>query len=186
MNRKWIGWIFSLLLCLIVAYGIAYSVTRFVAYETLVEGDSMGRVLPEGDSIIVEKMTYYFSKPQRYDVVVFPVTRTVMHQTITTDYVKRIIGLPGESVQIKKGKVYINGKILKSDVYGEGKIADPGDAIRPLTLGKGEYFLLGDNRNASTDSRSKEIGLVTQKEMKGKVWGSIWPLSHFGRIKEKR
>ena len=92
-----------------------------------------------------------------------------------------MIGLPGETVQIKKGKVYINGKKLKSDIYGITKYIDePGIAEEPLELGKDEYFCLGDKRPVSYDSRYEEVGSVHRSEIIGKVWIRIWPLNKFG------
>ena len=94
-----------------------------------------------------------------------------------------MIGLPGETVQIKKGKVYINGKKLKSDIYGIAKYIDePGIAEEPLELGKDEYFCLGDNRPVSYDSRYEEVGPVHRSEILGKVWIRIWPLTKFGKV----
>ena len=95
----------------------------------------------------------------------------------------RVIGLPGETVQIKKGKVYINGKKLKSDIYGITKYIDePGIAEEPLDLGKAEYFCLGDKRPVSYDSRYEEVGPVHRSEIIGKVWIRIWPLTKFGKV----
>ena len=94
-----------------------------------------------------------------------------------------MIGLPGETVQIKKGKVYINGKKLKSDIYCITKYIDePGIAEEPLELGKDEYFCLGDNRPVSYDSRYEEVGSVHRSEIIGKVWIRIWPLTKFGKV----
>ena len=96
---------------------------------------------------------------------------------------KRIIGMPGETVQIKDGKVYINDKELKSDVYGITDYIDyPGIAEEPITLGDDEYFCLGDNRPVSQDSRYKEVGPVKRSIIVGKVWIRIWPLTKFGKV----
>lgn len=97
--------------------------------------------------------------------------------------IKRIIGLPGETVQIKKGKAYINGKKLKSDIYGiTDYIDEAGVAKSAQKLGKDEYFCLGDNRPVSYDSRYEEVGPVHRSQIIGKVWIRIWPLNKFGKV----
>ncbi len=169
--------------CVLLAYFIASAVTHYVAHQTWVEGDSMEPTLSDGDSIIIQKVSYYLGSPKRYDVVVFPIT--AMDDTgknVDTYYVKRVIGLPGETVQIKDGKVYINDELLKDDKYCLSEILDGGNATIPITLEEDEYFVLGDNRNMSTDSRSDFVGLVHRKDIIGEVLMRIWPFSHFGLI----
>ena len=97
-------------------------------------------------------------------------------------YIKRIIGLPGEKVKIKKGHVYINGKQLKEiKVFDE--IEDGGMARDTISLGKDEYFLLGDNRNNSKDSRNVELGIVKKKQIRGKLCFRIMPIGQAGKVK---
>ena len=169
--------------CIFLAYFIASAVTRYVAHQTWVEGDSMEPTLSDGDSIIIQKVSYYFGNPERYDVVVFPITgMDSSGKNVDTYYVKRVVGLPGETVQIKNGKVYINGKPLEDDKYCLSEILDGGNAAIPITLKDDEYFVLGDNRNMSTDSRSDFVGLVHRKDIIGEVLMRIWPFSHFGMI----
>jgi signal peptidase I len=94
-----------------------------------------------------------------------------------------VIGLPGETIQIIDGKVYIDGKELTEDVYGiTDYIDEPGIAAEPLTLGKDEYFCMGDNRPVSYDSRYEAVGPVKRSEFVGKVWIRIWPLDKFGKV----
>jgi signal peptidase I len=175
--------LFVLVVCVLLAYVIASAVTHYVAHQTWVEGDSMEPTLSDGDSIIIQKLSYYFRNPGRYDVVVFPVTATDQNgNDIDTYYVKRVIGLPGETVQIVDGKVQIDGKELKDDKYCLSKILDSGNAAEPVTLGEDEYFVLGDNRNMSTDSRSDFVGLVRRDDIVGEVFMRIWPFSHWGII----
>lgn len=172
-----------LIICILLAYFIASVVTNYVAHQTWVEGDSMEPTLSDGDSIIIQKLSYYYGNPKRYDVVVFPVTDTNQQGKDTaTYYVKRVIGLPGETVQIVDGKVHINGKELKDDKYCLSKMLDSGNAAVPITLGEDEYFVLGDNRNMSTDSRSDYVGLVHRGDIVGEVFMRIWPFSHWGLI----
>lgn len=175
--------IFVFAVCILLAYFIASVVTHYVAHQTWVEGDSMEPTLTDGDSIIIQKVSYYMESPKRYDVVVFPVvSENEEGQETNTYYVKRVIGLPEETVQIWDGKVYIDGKELKNDKYCLSEILDAGNAVKPITLGKDEYFVLGDNRNMSTDSRSDFVGLVKKEDIEGKVFMRIWPFSHWGLI----
>jgi len=175
--------IFVLAVCILLAYFIATMVIHYVAHQTWVEGDSMEPTLSDGDSIIIQKISYYFRNPRRYDVVVFPVVSfNDGSGQDNTYYVKRVIGLPGETVQIKEGKVYIDGKLLSDDTYCLSAILNSGNAGEPVILKEDEYFVLGDNRNMSTDSRSDFVGMVHRKDIVGKVFMRIWPLSHFGPI----
>ena len=166
-------------ICVFIAYCVASVVTSFVVNPTKVEGESMESTLTNGDTVLIQKMSYYFGDPKRYDVVVFPVP----YYNSDTKYIKRVIGLPGETVQIIEGKVYINGKELKDDTYGKDKVIDdPGDAVEPITLADDEYFVLGDNRNMSTDSRSSYVGLIRRKSIIGKACARICPRSKMGGI----
>lgn len=102
-----------------------------------------------------------------------------------TYYIKRIIGLPGETVQIdEKGNIYINGEILQEN-YGKEVIKpeNVGIAAEPITLGEDEYFVMGDNRNNSSDSRTEVVGNIHRKDIIGRAWLRIWPLSEFGFLK---
>ena len=101
-----------------------------------------------------------------------------------TYYIKRIIGLPGETVQIADGTIYINGEVLEES-YGREVMQDPGIAAEPITLGEDEYFVLGDNRNQSSDSRDPSVGLIHRDEIIGRAWLRIWPLNSFGILKHQ-
>ena len=102
-----------------------------------------------------------------------------------TYYIKRIIGLPGETVYIdEEGKIYIDGEILTEN-YGKEVIVDPGRAYEPITLGEDEYFVMGDNRNNSSDSRDPVVGNIHRDEFIGKAWMRIWPLDKMGMIKHQ-
>ena len=101
-----------------------------------------------------------------------------------TYYIKRIIGLPGETVQIADGEIYINGEVLEES-YGREVMQDAGLAAEPITLGDDEYFVLGDNRNYSSDSRDPSVALIHRKEIIGRAWLRIWPLDSFGILKHQ-
>lgn len=168
--------------CILLAYLLASFVTHYIAHETKVEGESMEPSLTDGDSIIIQKVSYYLGEPERFDVVVFPVQQENTDSKTKNYYVKRVIGLPNETVQILDGKVYIDGEELKGDTYCLSDILDAGNAANPITLGNDEYFVLGDNRNRSTDSRSDYVGTIHRKDIVGEVLMCIWPLSHIGLI----
>ena len=166
------GWL--LYIVLIIAF--TWTVVTFVGQRTEVSGSSMETTLSDKDQLIVDKMTYRFRDPKRYDIVVFP----YQYQD-NTYYIKRIIGLPGETVQILSGMVYIDGMRL-DEHYGNEVMENPGIAEEPLTLGEDEYFVLGDNRNNSSDSRASDVGLIYRKDLIGRAWIRVWPLSQIGVI----
>jgi signal peptidase I len=166
------GWL--LYIVLIIAF--TWFVVTFVGQRTEVSGSSMETTLSDKDQLIVDKMTYRFRDPKRYDIVVFP----YQYQD-NTYYIKRIIGLPGETVQILSGMVYIDGVRL-DEHYGNEIMENPGIAEEPLTLGEDEYFVLGDNRNNSSDSRASDVGLIHRKDLIGRAWIRVWPLSQIGVI----
>lgn len=151
------GWLVYILLII----GLTYLIITFVGQRTMVSGSSMETTLQDGDNLIVDKISYRFRDPKRYDIIVFP-----YKYEEDTYYIKRIIGMPGETVQIRDGYVYIDGKRLTSDIYGKEKIKDPQTGCRTgLTLGDDEYFVMGDNRNHSMDSRDPGVGVLTRKDL---------------------
>ncbi len=161
--------------CVVVAIALAFVVIHYVGHHTRVDGSSMNNTLKNGDYLVIEKVSYYLHDPERYDIIVFPFTDEV-------NYIKRIIGLPGETVQIKDGKVFINGNELSDDVYGNELINDPGLAANPVSLGANEYFVLGDNRNSSIDSRKPVVGNIDGKKIDGKAVFRIYPFAAFGGV----
>lgn len=166
------GW----LLYIVLIIALTWIVVTFVGQRTEVSGSSMETTLSDKDQLIVDKMTYRFRDPKRYDIVVFP----YQYQD-NTYYIKRIIGLPGETVQILSGMVYIDGMRL-DEHYGNEIMENPGIAEEPLTLGEDEYFVLGDNRNNSSDSRASDVDLIHRKDLIGRAWIRVWPLSQIGVI----
>ena len=169
----------TLLYILVVLLG-TWLIITFVGQRTSVSGSSMEPTLHDGDQLIMDKLTYHFSEPERFDIIVFP-----FRYEENTYYVKRIIGLPGETVQIDlQGNIYINGEILEED-YGRETILFPGTAAEPITLGEDEYFVLGDNRNNSSDSRDVSVGTIHRDDIIGKAWVRIWPLNKIGILKHQ-
>ena len=152
---------FSILKSLAIAFLITYFLVAFVAQFTIVNGSSMNATYKDNDIILVEKVSMHISEPERFDVIVFEQSKDLY-------YIKRVIGLPGETIQIGlDGKILINGSILDED-FGLEAILDPGIAIEPITLGNGEYFVLGDNRNNSSDSRDPSVGIIKKEDIIGK------------------
>ena len=178
--KKVLREILSTSLYLLVVLCITYLVIHFVGQRTQVSGSSMEPKLSNNDNLIVDKITYRFKDPERYDIIVFP-----FEYEDNTYYIKRIIGLPGETVYIdKEGNIYINDTVL-DEAYGREVIREPGRAYEPITLGDDEYFVMGDNRNNSTDSRDPSVGNVKKDRIIGRAWLRIWPFNRFGFIKHR-
>lgn len=142
-------------------------------------GDSMKPVLNNGDVVLVNRMVYNAVKPGRGDIIAFrPGGNENVHYSI-----KRIVGLPGETVQIQDGKVYIDGEELTKDIY-VSDVEYEGIAEQPVELGEGEYFVMGDNQAGSDDSRMPDIGNVSREDIYGKVWFVANFGSNFGFVKD--
>lgn len=147
----------------LLVVGLALFIVTFIGQRVVVSGSSMEPYLSDGDMKIVNKVKYRFSEPERFDVIVFP------NPNDTSSFlIKRIIGLPGETIQIRKGTIYINGEVLHED-YGLEVMRDEGIALEKINIGTGEYFVLGDNRNNSLDSRNMTIGLISKENIIGRV-----------------
>lgn len=165
-----------LLVVLIVTYLIIY----YVGQRTEVEGSSMEPTLQDGDNLIVDKISYHFHDPERFDIIVFP-----FQYEQDTYYIKRIIGMPGESVRIDwDGNIYIDGELLKES-YGREVMLDPGRAEEEILLGEDEYFVLGDNRNNSTDGRAERVGNIHRDNIIGRAWVRIYPFRKFGKLRHQ-
>ena len=172
--------ILSTSIYLLVVLCAAYLIITYVGQRTQVSGSSMETTLSDGDNLLVDKITYRFSEPKRFDIIVFP-----FQYDTDTYYIKRIIGMPGETVQIDyDGNIYINGSLLEES-YGREVIQNPGRAAEPIMLGEDEYFVMGDNRNNSSDSRDPSVGNIHRKDIIGRAWVRIWPFSKFGVLKHQ-
>lgn len=171
---------FSVLIYLAIVFVLTYLVVEFVGQRTVVSGSSMETTLSDGDNLVVDKLTYHFKDPERFDIIVFK----FQHEE-NTYYIKRIIGLPGETVQIdENGTIFIDGNELEES-YGNEVMLDAGLAGEPFILGEDEYFVLGDNRNGSSDSRDPSVAAVSEDWILGRAWLRIWPLSEFGILKHQ-
>lgn len=170
--RELLGWIVYIL----IVVGISFFIITFVGQRTRVQGSSMEPMLSDGDNLIVDKISYRFRDPERFEIIVFP----YQYQE-NTYYIKRIIGLPGETVQVIDGYVYINGALLEEN-YGAEVMANAGIAAEPIELGEDEYFVLGDNRNHSADSRDPSVGVLMRDQLMGRAFLRIWPMESAGFI----
>lgn len=159
--REALSWIFWLTISGVIAFVIMY----VFGLRTNIVGNSMEPSIYSGQQILIDRMILNISSPSRNEVIAFqPNGNEESHY-----YVKRVIGLPGETVQIIDGYIYIDGELF--DEGGKyDKIADAGMLANPVTLGEDEYIVLGDNRNFSEDSRSGNIGIVKSSYIVGKVW----------------
>ncbi len=180
MSREMKKDIIETILYLIGVFCVCFLIITFVGQRTRVIGSSMEATLSDGDNLILEKISYRFKAPERFDVIVFP-SKTEEKKNL----IKRIIGLPGETVWINNsGEIYING-ILLEEHYGLETIQSPGIAAIPITLGDDEYFVLGDNRNNSMDSRFESVGNIQRKQIVGKAWTRIYPFNKMCFIKHQ-
>ena len=165
LNSKVIKDVLEVLIGSVAAIFLAVVIIYSVGMRTSVIGNSMEPALWNGQEILINRIGYKLSTPKRGDVIVFlPNGNENAHY-----YVKRVIGLPGEKVLIENGNVYIDGQLLEEDDTYD-KISDAGIAQTELELGNDEYFVLGDNRNSSEDSRSGNIGPINKDTIIGKAW----------------
>ena len=167
-------WVFEIA----AVVGIAFVFTYFFGVRKGVAGASMAPQLEDGDEALINRFSYRFFPPKAGDVIAFfPNGNTNAHY-----YIKRIVGVPGDTVQIIDGVLYINDEPYeeKTDV---ARMEDAGLAAQPVTLADDEYFVLGDNRNNSEDSRYANIGNVRESYMIGRVWFLLMPTDKIGLIK---
>jgi signal peptidase I len=148
----------------------AYLIIEYGVEKTTMMGVSMNTTLNDGDKIIINKLAYFRSDPERYDVIVFSQSKSG-HGYYN---IKRVIGLPGETLEIVNGEVYING-VKMDEVIPVDKMRVAGLADKAIVLGENEFFVLGDNRNYSEDSRFANIGIVVKNDIIGKAWLRLEP-----------
>ena len=169
---------------LVIVAAAVFLFLRFVAFRSVVEGTSMVPELEDKNNLVVERVSYYFRDPGRFEIIVFK--NTTDKNDPQRHLIKRVIGLPGETVEIKDGYVCINDEKLTSDVYGaEVMKTFTGAPVNygPVEVPEDSVFVLGDNRNNSKDSRSSEVGCVSKKQIMGRVLFRIWPFSEMKHYK---
>ena len=163
---------------IIVVCILAWMLVSFFGQRVSNAGDSMSPVLKNGDVVLINRIVYDARKPKRGEIIAFrPNGNENAHYCI-----KRVVGLPGETIQIKDGKIYIDGKVQKKDVY-TSDLDFAGIAEKKITLGETEYFVLGDNSAGSDDSRLADIGNVKREDIGGKVWFVTNIGKNFGFVK---
>lgn len=168
--RRTTKWIVDLA----VVFTLALFLVQYMGMQYEVNGHSMEPTLYGGDVVLIDRISYRLRRPKRLELVVFRKRDDEDRQ-----YLKRIIGLPGETVQIKDGRIYIDGSILElSESLTQVNVA--GLAEEPVMLGEGEYFLLGDNRDSSEDSRFENIGNVSAGQIVGRAWFRPSPFERIG------
>lgn len=167
--KELLGWVRDLAIALVVVFLII----NFVGTKTNVVGKSMEPTLHDGDQLIIDKVTYRFQDVERFDIIVFPYEPKLF-------YIKRVIGMPGETISIEEGKVLVDGTPIDHE-YGFDVIQEYGNNL-PLTVPPNEYFVMGDNRNNSSDSRYSDVGTVKKDEIVGIARVRIWPLKTFGTL----
>ena len=190
------SWILELGKTIILSVFLALGIRTFVAEARWIPSGSMEPTLHgtpnqwEADKIIVDKVKYKFSKPERGDIVVFSPTEELQKEQYHDAFIKRIIGLPGEKVELREGQVYINNKVLEEDKYLSPSVLTVVDVCtsgqqrpflaQPETIPPNSYLVLGDNRGSSYDGRC--WGLVPQKNIIGRAIVRFWPLNNVGSI----
>ena len=173
--RAVLSWVIPVVCVVFLAYGFSH----FFCQTVQVQEGSMEPTLSTGDTLLVNELIPRLHPPRRFDIIVF---RTG-NETGASVHIKRVIGLPGETVQITGGAVYINGEKLDESAYGFDAILNGGLAEEQIVLDDDEFFVLGDNRNGSGDSRYTDIGNVERENIIGTVWFRVWPFPKTGKIR---
>ncbi len=194
---NWKREILDLIRVIVIALLITNFLNIFVFTLSQVRQSSMETTLMGGDQLIVEKLSYAFGNPETGDIIVFikdPVDPSIgarfirlyqdmaakfFQREVNTRLVKRVIGLPGDEINIRDGKVFLNGKELAEDYAQQPTY--PKDSIQyPFTVPDGQYFVIGDNRGMSYDSR--DLGCIKREQIEGRVWIRFWPLGKLGGV----
>ena len=176
--RSGINFVFDFLETIVVALSVFVVIYLFIVQPHEVKGSSMEPTFQNNEYIITDKISYRFGKPNRGDVVIFkaPVNPDV-------DYIKRIIGLPGETVMVQSGRIYIDGKMLNEPYLEDLTPIFPGGFIKEgvvVSIPENHYFVMGDNRPHSSDSR--EFGPIEKKLIIGRAVFRYWPINNLGLI----
>ncbi len=161
-----------------MAFVLSFGIRTFIAEARYIPSSSMEPTLQINDRLIIEKMTYRFNEPKRGDVIVFNATDALKAQNFNEAFIKRIIGLPGDTVEVKRGEVRVNGKLLR-EFYIKEK---PNYNYGPVTVPEDNYLVLGDNRNNSYDSHY--WGFVPKDKIIGRAFVRFWPPQRMGGIDE--
>ena len=169
-KREALSWV----ICIVVTILLTEFILNFVIINANIPSGSMENTIMTN----ALRTSYWFKDPKRGDIIIFKYPEDEREW-----YIKRVIALPGETVQVKDGKVYINGssKPLSEPYIKEEPVEDFG----PYKVPKNGYFVMGDNRNDSMDSRDPSVGVLHKSELVGRAWVRIWPLSKFGILRHQ-
>lgn len=178
MNLEWVPGAVRWFIEIVIVCALAFVLVWYFGQKVSNIGDSMSPAAKNGDILLVNRIVYDASAPKRGDVIVFkPNGNENLHS-----YVKRIVALPGETVLIRDKELFVDGEKL-TEKYKTSGLLEPGLAEEEITLAEDEFFVLGDNRVRSEDSRMADIGNVKRSEIEGKAWFNITPGSRFGFVK---
>lgn len=167
-------WVFQIVIVVLFAFVLVY----FFGQTRACIGQSMSTTIEGGDAVLLDGLSYKLGNPKRNDVIAFQLNGN----REGASSIKRILGVPGETIQIKDGMIYIDGEIyLEKKDYPA--MTDAGLAEEPITLGTNQYFVLGDNRNNSEDSRYADIGMIKKRYIAGKIWFTCAPFEKLGFTK---
>ncbi|CAN5359443.1 signal peptidase I [soil metagenome] len=181
MFKRLSGFFLDILQVIIFAVSIFLFVYLLVLQPHKINGESMESNFHDAEYILTEKVTYYFNSPKRGDVIVFKAPPDGHDE-----YIKRIIGLPGDTVMVQNCKVYVNGNMLTEKYLPENLCTNPGDFATEgvtLTVPADHYFVMGDNRPHSLDSRFQQVGFIGKDKFTGRAWIVYWPLNNAEVVK---
>lgn len=168
---------------IVLALSVFVLLYLFVAQPNQVKGSSMVPNFTDGEYLLTDKLTYQFSTPQRGDVIVFKAPSTESCAEDECEYIKRIIGVPGDSVMVQGGKVYLNGQLLNQFFLPDDFVTDSGSFCqdgKEVVVPEGQYLVFGDNRGHSRDGR--EFGPIKKELILGRAFFKYWPVSAIGLI----
>ena len=169
-------WVFKIVIVCFLAFVSVW----YMGQRVSTIGDSMSPLLKNGDVVLTNRIVYNATTPKRGDIIIFkPKGNNNDHY-----YIKRIVGMPGETIQVIENNIYISGKKLDED-YATSKISDAGIIGEPTKIASDEYFVLGDNRNHSQDSRDPYVGVLKRDKLVGRAWVRIYPFDKIGVIKHE-
>lgn len=175
MMKSVLSFIWEIIKVVVIALAIVLPIRTFLFQPFLVKGQSMEPNFHNGDYLIVDQISYRLREPKRGEVIIFKYPKNPSQK-----YIKRIIGLPGESVEIKDGKVFISGVELKESEYLEGSVNTEERNYGSIHLRDNEYFVMGDNRPLSSDSRI--WGVLPKNYIIGRVFIRAWPCRAFAKV----
>lgn len=177
-TTSWQDTVSDWLVSIIVAVALAFCIRTFLVEPYMVQGYSMYPTLVNSERLIVDKLSYYITDPQRGEIVIFRYPKDQ-----SRDFIKRVIAVGGDTIEMREGKVFVNGIMLEEDyIYkNDPKGANISD-YRKAIVPEGHIFVLGDNRNNSEDSRFADVGFVPHSLVKGRAVAAFWPLDQMRMI----